>query len=574
VTAGVNNDSFVDTPTQYGTDTGVGGEVRGNYCTMNPLDGVGTATFSNGNLDFVNSADAVFRGTFGIPPNSGKWYWEFTQLTAVSSGAPSNYGIGSMTGAPSHSTPVKQVTYINAGGTETYGIAYVGGTASYSLRYVATDVEINETLQVAYDSDTGKLWFGKGNVWSDASVGTTGNPVTGANPTFTIAVDGQTMTPIIDHAGVTFKVALNCGQRAFVNTAPSGFKALCTTNLPTPTIGATAATQANKFFNSVTYTGAGGTQAVNVGFQPDFVWMKSRSATGSHILQNAVTGVTKGLQSESTSSEFTDATTLTEFNSAGFKASGNSQTNGSGTTYVAWNWRASNAAAVTNTSGSITSQVSANPTAGFSIVSYVGVVSDPVTIGHGLGVAPNFIMVKNRSTTSAWYVYHSALGPTYRTSLNTNAASFSGTGLWNGTAPTSTVFSTVADTTTNNTGSNHIAYCFAAVAGYSAFGTYTGNGSVNGPFVYLGFRPAFILIKTTNALGYWLILDVARNTVNSMTAQLWPNGADAENNDYGILDANSNGFKLRNITAGDNDNGTVYMYMAFASNPFKYSLAR
>jgi hypothetical protein len=210
-------------------------------------------------------------------------------------------------------------------------------------------------------------------------------------------------------------------------------------------------------------------------------------------------------------------------------------------------------------------------------VSYVGVASDPVTIGHGLGVAPNFIIVKNRSTTSAWYVYHSALGPTYRTSLNTNAASFSVTGLWNGTAPTSTVFSTVADTTTNNTGSNHIAYCFAPVAGYSAMGSYTGNASdTNGPFVHTGFRPAFIMIKSSSAATDWVIYDSKRDPVNVTDLNLRPNTSDAESSQAAnYINLLSNGFKLRGDGSGStNASAATYIYMAFAESPFKYSLAR
>ena len=569
VTAGVTNDSFVDTPTQYGTDTGVGGEVRGNYCTLNPLDVAGTPTISEGNLKIVNTnADAVVRGTFGIPGNSGKWYFEITQQTAIGQQgqSPIVYGMATLQSPVSHSAAViRKAAYYYTDYIGRYLLIYVNGATAATIS-VATAIAINEVLQFAYDSDTGKVWIGKGGVWSDSSGGTTGNPATGANATYTFASVDEPMTPTFDHAGVDFTASLNCGQRPFVNTAPSGFTALCTTNLPTPTIGATATTQANKYFNPVTYTGAGGTQAVNVGFQPDFVWMKSRSnSSTSHILQNAVTGVTKGLQSNSTDPEFTDNTTLTEFNSAGFKVGGNSQTNLSATTYVAWNWKA-NGAGVTNTDGSITSTVSANPTAGFSIVTYASTTG---TVGHGLGVVPSVIIMKGRNVTDQWAVYHISMGNTYAIPLNSTGAGDINSSFWNNTTPTSTVFSQGSW----DSGYNKVAYCFAPIAGYSAFGKYTGTGSGDGPFVYTGFRPAFLLIKRTDTTNSWIIYDSARDTFNVAGKELLPDSTAAEAS-YTILDFLSNGIKLRTNAVSVNAFGGIYIYMAFASNPFKYSLAR
>jgi len=582
VTAGVTNDSFVDTPTQYGTDTGVGGEVRGNYCTLNYLDVAGTPTLSEGNLKIVNTnADGVVRGTFGMPGNSGKWYFEITQQTAVGTAgqSPIVYGMATLQSKVSHSAAdILKAAYYYTDYLSRYLLVYVNG--AQTLIPVATAIAINEVLQFAYDSDTGKVWIGKSNVWSDSSGGTTGNPATGANPTYTFASVAEPMTPTFDHAGVNFTATLNCGQRPFVTTAPTGFKALCTTNLPTPTIGATAATQANKFFNPVTYTGTGASRQVSVGFQPDWVWVKTRSQVSRNTIFDAVREVTKVLWSDSTDAEGTAnaGTGLTSLNSNGFTlgteiAGTSGSTNVSAVTYVAWNWKASNATAVTNTSGSITSQVSANPTAGFSIVTYTASgVTAARTVGHGLDVAPSFMMIRSRSDSDNWYAYHTSIGNTKAVFPNLTNATFTNVGYWANTSPTSSVFTVGTIPTTYNT---YIAYCFAEIAGYSKFGSYTGNGSADGPFVHTGFKPAFVMIKRTDSTGNWWIYDTARTPkqTNAADEVLYANITDAETASSSDIDLLSNGFKLRVATYQPNTSSGTFIYMAFASQSFKYSLA-
>ena len=562
VSAGVGNDSLVDSPTPYGTDTGVGGEVRGNYCTWNPLSFVQydggfnyKTTLTNGNLtaSFLTNFGWAL-GTQAVPANS-KTYIEYT----IDSYTQSNGWIGFIGDAS-----------INFG-SAVNGSVYIGD-GSYSVND-SPGFATGNIIGFAFDRVANAIYMYKNGslVYTLTGLATYG------------LTSSSVMFPAVWIRQAGDQITGNFGQRPFVYSAPAGYKALCTTNLPTPTIGATATTQANKYFNPVTYTGAGGTQAVNVGFQPDFVWMKRRSDVGGHILQNVLSGVTKGLQTEVTSSEFTDATTLTEFNSAGFKVGGNSQTNASGSTYVAWNWKAGGTG-VTNTQGSITSTVSTSPTTGFSIVTYTGNGTAGATVGHGLGVAPNLVIWKKRSATSNWFVWsksmdvaNSATGwlylnsnilrqtsattneyPTYKVDPTSTLITLNGTGSSNGT---------------NDSSATYVAYSFAPVAGYSALGYYTGNGNVDGPFVYLGFRPAFLLIKGIHTC-YWVIFDVARNTYNIMNLQLWPNGTDAENGTIGVLDAFSNGFKLRNVGAGYNDNNVTYIYMAIAEHPFKYSLSR
>jgi hypothetical protein len=367
----------------------------------------------------------------------------------------------------------------------------------------------------------------------------------------------------------------NFGQRPFAYTAPSGFKALCTQNLPTPTIGATSATVANKYFDVSTWSGTGSNISVtnSGGFQPDWVWAKSRSNAGTNnILEDAVRGVNYWLASDSTSSEsgLGSPGPITAFNSNGF--SGDTSISGSGRTYVGWQWKA-NGSGSTNTSGSITSTVSANTTSGFSVVTYTG-TGVAATVGHGLGVKPSMIILKNRSGVYDWPTWSQYLpNPTTQHFwLNaTNAAQISSS--FNSTQPTSSVFSIGTTGEANGNTNNFVAYCFAPIAGYSAFGSYTGNGSADGPFVFTGMRPAFVMIKRTDSTANWHILDVSRNTYNVANLLLYPNLSSAEAT-FSTLDILSNGFKIRNSDVDFNASSGTYIYMCFASNPFKYSLAR
>jgi hypothetical protein len=347
--------------------------------------------------------------------------------------------------------------------------------------------------------------------------------------------------------------------------------------LPTPTIGATTATQAGKYFNPVLYTGNGTGQSITgVGFQPDFTWIKSRSNALSHGLYDAVRGVQKQLISNSTAAETTETTGLTAFGSDGFTTGLLLQLNTITATYVAWNWKA-NGSGSTNTAGSITSTVSANNTSGFSVLTYTG-TGTAATIGHGLGIAPSMLIFKSRSNGSEnWNVYHKSIGTSNNILLNTTGAMFNDTAFINNTAPTSSVLSVggSGSTGTNQGSGTYVCYAFAEVAGYSKFGSYTGNASTDGPFVYCGFRPAFVLFKRTDATSDWWMYDTKRSPSNEIQIILWPNYSDAEATGASIaIDILSNGFKPRSSNATFNGTGGTYIYMAFAENPFKYSLAR
>ena len=542
VTAGAGNDSLVDTPTPYGTDTGVGGEVRGNYCTWNPLAvTAANSTFSNGNLDVVtpNVGGNAF-ATFQIP-STGKWYFEVTPTVAANA----YIGVSAYTVGSTYLWQNTNHVFYRENGNKSVD----GSNSAYGASYTNNDV-----IGVACDSDAGTITFYKNN----SSQGSISHTMSGMFPAIT---DGAS------ESGCT--CVANFGQRPFAYTAPSGFKALCTQNLPTPTV-----VQGDDYFNTVLYTGTGATRSVTgVGFQPDFVWIKQRNSTRNHNVYDAVRGALKVLQTNVTDQEVNYASSLTSFDSDGFSLGSATDPNANTGTYVAWNWKAGSST-VTNTAGSISSQVRANPTAGFSIVTYTGTGSLG-TVGHGLGVKPSFILTKSRSTTEGWGGYHKSLGASYGIFLELTDAAYAASNYWNNTEPTSTVFTVNVNRTNNGT---MVAYCFAEVPGFSAFGSYTGNGSADGPFVYLGFRPAFVLTKASSSSsdGRWLIRDDIRNTYNPVVNALYPNYSNAEDTtpSYWAVDFCSNGFKIRVADTSNNQSNVTFIYAAFAENPFKYSLAR
>jgi hypothetical protein len=354
----------------------------------------------------------------------------------------------------------------------------------------------------------------------------------------------------------------------------------------------------SKYFNTVTYAGAGGTQSVSgLSFTPDLVWIKNRSITADHMLYDVVrgTGSSKALTSDNTDAEGLGTNVglpsqygyLSAFNSDGFTvvagSSNGNFVNTSGNNFVSWNWDA-NGAGVSNTSGTISSTVSANTTSGFSIVTYTGNATIS-TVGHGLGVAPKMLITKNRDQGSGgwnWKVYHASLGNTKDLTLNatTQALSPSDYGqsvspFWNDTTPTSTVFTIGADGVINASGNKFIAYCFAEVKGFSKAFSYTGNGSTDGSYVYCGFRPAFVMIKRTDTVSEWSLFDNKRSSSsgsNLVDYVLTPNESSAEvagsSSSSRQIDLLSNGFKFRTTSGGINASGGTYIGIAFAEQPF------
>jgi hypothetical protein len=394
--------------------------------------------------------------------------------------------------------------------------------------------------------------------------------------------------------GAAWTNVSNFGQRPFAYTAPSGFKALVTTNLPEPTV-----VQGDDYFNTVLYDGTGASQSITgVGFQPDWVWIKRRDSANDHNLYDAVRGgdgsyfyelVTNATDGENkyASGAFGAITTL---DSDGFSVNSSNAnfvlTNASGGTYVAWNWKA-NGTGSPNELGTISSTVSANTIAGISIVTYTGTGSAGATVGHGLGVAPSMIIIKNRddSAGSFWCVYHksafvSGADPNVLY-LNSTQAQTDDTNVW-GNSPsfTETIFALGDYNGSNGSGDDLVAYCFAEVEGFSKFSSYTGNGIADGPFIFTGFRPAFLMVKRSSSgagTANWVVLDTSRDIYNLAGQALMPNLADAEYTPASSgypMDILSNGFKQRGASVSQNESTSTYIYMAFAENPFKYSLAR
>jgi hypothetical protein len=515
LTAGVTYDSMLDVPVNYSD----GGNGRGNYCTLNPLDKVTTATLSSGNLQTTSAAAQNIIGSMSM--DSGSWYWE---------------------------------------------IAYSAATASQLVgvyKAAATTTSITPTTSVIglrFNADTGALDYTvDGSVYTSIATGLTGGgyfPYAGS----------------LTNAKVIYA---NFGQRPFAYTPPAGFRALNTNNLPTPSI-----VNGANFMAAKIYTGTGVVQSIsnavnNVSFQPDLVWIKSRTpGATNHALFDSSRGVTKYLSSNTTTAETTLAQSLTALNADGFSlGTDTTLVNASANLYVAWQWKAGGAA-VSNTQGTITSQVSANTTAGFSVVTYTGTGVN-ATVGHGLGVAPKMVIVKRRTTAGAsWLVYHANAGSPPQNnflSLNLTDAVSASALPWNNTAPSSTTISLGTSGGTNNITDTFVAYCFAEIAGFSKFGSYTGNGLADGPFVFCGFRPRWLMIKRTDVASGWLIVDSTRSASNDVRLYLSAESAQVEASNY-PLDFLSNGFKQRDATF--NATGGTYIFAAFAEVPSKYALAR
>jgi hypothetical protein len=539
ITAGSTYDSMTDIPTLTSA-------TQANFAVLNPIN-AGAATITQGNLALTSASTGWRLGYSTIAMTSGKYYCEVSNVSG-------NFQCGVALTSSTNFTNYLGSTS-SGWGYDNGGEKYTNATsASYGASYTSSDV-----VGIAFDADNGTLTFYKNNT-------SQGTAYTGLTNTlgyyFAMSQGGGANTSNI-----------NFGQRPFAYTPPTGFVALNTFNLPTPTIGATESTQANKYMDVTTYTGNGTSQSIiNSGsMQPDLVWVKERSSTSSNWLINSIAGSSQYLSSNSTNEERTDTTLITALNTNGFSVGANNGSNENAQTYVGWQWKA-NGTGVSNTAGSITSTVSANTSAGFSVVTYTGTAAN-ATVGHGLGVAPSMIICKTRGSANSWQVGHTSIGWQRALYLNlTNAQSGTSSLYWNNTAPTSTVFSLGSDAGGNDT-TTMVAYCFSEVAGYSKFGSYIGNGSTSGTFVYLGFKPRYILWKRTDTTSDWGVIDTARDTYNTIGYDLTPNASAAEGTGY-TVDFLSNGFKIRLTATRINANGGTYIYAAFAENPFKYSLAR
>lgn len=536
-------DQMSDTPTN-------------NFCTMNPLDApTGSITLSNGNLDLNQSSFNKVRGTiaFDVQDDAG-FYFEVKKTNGNfrSAGIVATDASNFASAQSLISVNPSVVYYMEGGEVNQNGPSpIITGLPTFAT---------NDVLGVAVRN--GKVYFAKNNTWVNSGdpVNETGQvaSITGSSPLYSPAVGEQD-----NRSGITNTV--NFGATAFAYTPPTGFKALSTANLATPSIK-----DGSAYFNPVLFTGNSGTafSVTGVGFQPDWVWGKPRSLADNHRLMDVVRGSTKQILSNSGGAEFTQAQGITSFDSDGFTVGTHNGLNNGTNTYVAWCWLADNTTGSSNTDGSInTTATSVNTTAGFSISKYDGSGSN-ATVGHGLGIAPKMVIVKELTDSRSWVVYHEGIGDAAKVIyLDQTAAAGTDSAVWNSTAPTSTVFSVGTANGSNGSGNTYIAYAFAEIPGYSSFGSYTGNGSTDGTFVYTGFKPAFIMYKVTSTTDSWEMYDTTRRTFNVYGTQLKANLSNAETDDTRI-DILSNGFKARSTNTAVNASGASYIYMAFAENPF------
>ena len=535
VTAGAGNDSLIDTPTPYAD----GGNGRGNYCTWNPLSSNIFGSNFDGNLKFDVPNVRSCLGNFAM--SSGKWYCE------ISMGQ-----VGAAVGVAAAT-----LSYTAAGSNDAFGTSSGWGYVStgnkrtnssdsaYGASWVANDI-----IGVAYDADAGSLTFYKNGVSQGAAF-------TGITVPVVFAAYGGSGTTTGTFA------TLNAGQRPFAYTPPSGFVALNTQNLPEPSIKKPSA-----YMDVKLYSGTNASQSITgLGFSPDLIWFKNRTGTAYHGLFDSVRGRAAGLSSNVTDAESTSSAgnDLVSFDANGFTlgpVQNWNSTNGSGNSIVAWCW-----------------DESATP--GFDIVTYTGNASNAArSVAHSLGVAPKLMITKGREAqvtgTDNWLVWHGSFGAGDFLSLNTTSAKSTSSSYWGNTVPTSSNFYVggTSSNVHNESSKNYVAYLWSEVAGFSKFGSYTGNGSSDGPFVFCGFRPRWVLAKRSDASAYnWFIFDAARSPENVSDEWLLPNGSNAEQAQV-VADMVSNGFKIRSSLNEFNINGGTYIFAAFAEAPFKYSLAR
>ena len=519
-----------------------------NYATLNSAQQDATG-LSDGNLQFTTSSTGTHKLISStIAQSSGKWYCEVTCNAALGSNA--RIGIipddnVNFTGSNAHvGDDANSFAYVDNGQKESNN-----SQSSYGASYANGDV-----IAMALNLDDNEITFYK-NGSSQGAISITAN------------TEYQFAASQFNAGGMLF----NFGQASFSATPPTGFKALSTANLPDPTIA-----DGSEYYHNQTYTGTGvsGTSITNDAsagdFKPDLLWVAPRSVADNHVLFDSVRGTTSRIYSNKADAQDTDATALITFEADGFDLDTTDRNyNQSGDTYVAWQWHTTGGTSGSNSDGSVTSTVSANTTAGISIATYAGTGSGSSTVGHGLGTTPSAIILKHRDRAQNWRVFHTSEGVGETGFLNSTAAFSADPDRIS--AVSSTTFTAAANM---NESANYVAYCFAAIEGFSKFASYTGNGSsTDGPFVYTGFKPSWIMLKRTNSADNWVIVDAARDTYNAIDLRLYADTTNADITSI-TLDFLSNGFKLGASDGGVNGSGSTYVYLAFAEGPFKTANAR
>jgi len=559
------SDQMIDTPSN-------------NFTTLNPLSSLGATEYSEGNLKFkvTSSGDETSFGTIGT--SSGKWYFEVFANTI--SNAYIDIGVGSTNDADI-ATPQSHM--------EMTGYYCLQLADNYIKRFdnggqvdsTSVSNDTGDIIMIAYDVDNNKFWAGKDGTWLNS-----GNPAGGANAWITMDDGFTTLAPAVctkendilttnfgqdsSFAGAATAQGNADGNAIgdFYYAPPSGFLALCTANLPNVDV------IPSEHFNTVLYTGNGGTQNIAVGYNADFVWIKNRSENDAHQVFNSFTGATYAMHMDSTAVAVVNDDTLTAFISTGFSLGDDVVVNTNSESYVSWNWNFGNTTLGTGdfTQGSIASTCKRNLSAGMSLVQYTGTEANG-TVGHGLSKAPDMFFIKSVTATSGWGMYHKDLGGTHVIAMNTTDGIVDEAEIFQDTAPSATLL-TIGDTTYNNDdGETILAWCFHAVDGFSAFGTYNGNNNINGVFQSCSFRPALIIIKSIAANTPWMMFDSKRDINNPSKSYLLAEAVNEEATSTQHVDFSANGFKIR-YAGGDMNTTNKHIWMAFAETPLKYSNAR
>lgn len=555
-----------------------------NFCVINQVRENtvvnGSVTITEGNLQSVDGGTTYgLHWTATFEMTSGKWYWEV--LAHTLGGSHGNIGItNSVQRGTTSGTGVfygndgKRNPHPSTAGNTTYGASYTNG----------------DIIGIAFDADNETVTFYKNN----SSQGAVGSVLTSANGGYFPAVgDAQNAT--------TYKYVANFGQDSsfagnktaqgnadgngngdFYYSPPSGYLALCSANLSDTELSPDQLEQADDYFVVKTYSGdSNNNTQVSTGFQPDWVWIKSRNegasaGSGEHMLYDTNRGVQKDLNTNDNGNEATNANGLQEFGTTFFRPGSLTRTNETGDTYVSWNWRVNGGTTSTDTNGSLTSTVQTNSKVGISIATFNKPSQANFSFGHGLGSVPEMFWWVARNQTMAWIVYHPAKAPSVPNQngiyLNSSLAGFTSGGNWI-TGLTDTTVSITDGQVSSGGNIDYLCYSFKSVDGFSKIGSYAGNGNADGTFVYTGFRPAWVIGKSITSSGdNWFIFDNKRDVDNVVGADLNPDSFAAEATSS-YMDFLSNGFKLRSTSGLVND-ATTFVYMAFAEQPFKFSNAR
>ncbi|MEK9909162.1 MAG: LamG-like jellyroll fold domain-containing protein, partial [Candidatus Thalassarchaeaceae archaeon] len=569
-----------NTFTPYGSPTQTSDTPTNVFATLTPIWKGSNVTLAGGNLSYDTSTNfQAAVASMGV--TSGKWYWEVDVGSTVSAGEigfTDELGLQNILSVTDHFDNHGWSFETNTGNTydhTTSSVAY--GSAASS----------NDVIGVAIDLDNGKSYWSINGTWQNS-----GDPAAQTNPAHTnLPTDGTMIVPGLATTAAATAHVVNFGSQSpnsggnadgngygdFDYAPPTGFLAICTANLYTN--AAPAIEDGTAYFQATLYTGDGAdgnevNQSGNSTFQPDFLWVKSRSSGSSHCLFDAVRGASQRVFSNLTNAEATSTEYLASFDADGFTMNDNSpigvgDTNVNTTTYVGWQWKGDGTSGSTNTDGSITSTVNANDTAGFSIVKWTGTGANG-TIGHGMSAAPDLIIGRNyQDAGNRWNVYHSSNTSAPETDylvLNTTAATVDDATVWNDTAPTASVFSVGTTGHINQSSKTSVAYCFRAIPGYSAFGSYEGNNSSDGAMLLFDFSPAYIMFKNIDASAQWAIYDNQRDPYNAADKMLFADSSGSENVGNAI-NWLSNGVKIRGNSAAYNASNT-YVYAAFAEHPF------